>query len=661
MNSKEYKPIMVTGPYTCGKGALITLLDSPLIFTIPQWHDMLIDIFYRFVEDYKRYTDNTHWRGKDDRVIMLHKKLAEQDYPMLEQYAIMKKLPLPITSTRYEYYDFDFDYYKQRAEFFETVWSLDSKDISVKTLFNIFADTVIKNFHNAPKNDYKYFVSASEPGFCDFGNLIQVYPEIKIIYIYRKDWIYAFSNRCKAQGFDTCGIKNDARFNGIIKAETQRQYFEKKYPDNFKVIDFDELINHPEVTARNVIDFIGLRWDEIYGIPTFSGKNLEATEIVGKELDSKDNNFLLPDEENEVRAIYESALHQARLVIDNARINYLEQAETSEIVESKDISVVVQGSIDFQETKKCLNSVRKNLPGAEIILSTWQDAKTEDLDYDILVLSSDPGGTSMEPVTWKTNNVNRQITSTLNGIKRATRKYVLKIRTDSSILNLGFLKYYNAQIISTLKREKEYSVFNKRVLIDSYFTRDPICGEYRLCFHPSDLWFFGLKEDLENLFAIPLQEKFIVTINGCKFQYRTPEQYIWTSCLEKNGFSFFLDSAVHNTPLLATISTKSILNNFIVLDHKLCGISFPAKFKAYPKHTFKFIFNTARYFESYKNIYDNNYDIPERFKYGSIKGLLGITEYIGELKNNCLYRFLRCIFWISVKVISNGYKLIWKS
>lgn len=41
-------------------------------------------------------------------------------------------------------------------------------------------------------------------------------------------------------------------------------------------------------------------------------------------------------------------------------------------MKSNDITVVVQGAIDRKLTPKCLKSIRKHLPDAEIILSTWE-------------------------------------------------------------------------------------------------------------------------------------------------------------------------------------------------------------------------------------------------------------------------------------------------
>ena len=63
--------------------------------------------------------------------------------------------------------------------------------------------------------------------------------------------------------------------------------------------------------------------------------------------------------------------------------------ETS-VINSKDISVVVQGAVDPILTTQCLTSIRKHLPQAEIILSTWEDEIVSGLSYDKVILSQAP-------------------------------------------------------------------------------------------------------------------------------------------------------------------------------------------------------------------------------------------------------------------------------
>ena len=51
-------------------------------------------------------------------------------------------------------------------------------------------------------------------------------------------------------------------------------------------------------------------------------------------------------------------------------------------IKSEEISVIVQGPIHKKRTKKTLQSIRTNLPNAEIILSTWEGSDVKGLDFD---------------------------------------------------------------------------------------------------------------------------------------------------------------------------------------------------------------------------------------------------------------------------------------
>ena len=88
----------------------------------------------------------------------------------------------------------------------------------------------------------------------------------------------------------------------------------------------------------------------------------------------------------------------------------------SKMIKTEDISVVVQGAINKEETPKCLKSIRKFLPEAEIILSTWEGSDISAIDglYDVLLLNKDPGcGYYYKNESGiKSNNLNRQLVST---------------------------------------------------------------------------------------------------------------------------------------------------------------------------------------------------------------------------------------------------------
>ena len=670
MIDKEYKPIMIIGPYTSGKGLLSSLLDSNEIFTIPMWHDMLISTFYNFVQYYTRNNTYLGWLDNDDRIIKLRRFLSNVDYQTLEQFSLQKKIILPISTKEYEKFEFNFDFYKQTKEFFNQVFNLANNDVTTKNLFNIFVNTFINNIPELNLNKYKYFVSAAEPGFLCFDKLITQMPDIKIIYINR-DWLIPFCSRSAYPCFDAFGIFHDKRLDNMIRCEAKSQFYQQKYPNNYKIIEFKNLIENTEKTMRNIIDFIGLEWNNIYIKPTFLTKDIRSQQILGKVIDTKENSNLPPniirELENEYRKRKEKVLNCIINIPYVSAINFLSAKKLIRKITSEDISVVIQGAIDKKETKKCLKSIKKYLPDSEIILSTWEGSDVSDLNglYDKIVFSQDPGTAK---IFNRYSNVNRQIVSTISGIKRATRKYVLKLRTDCKLKDSNFLNIYCSDTVQNLKREKEYSIFENRVFIDSYFTRNSeynSCGKEKgYCFHPSDLWLFGLKEDIQKLFDIPLQEKFIVEIDNKEFAYRVPEQYIWISCLEKANIPVFMESAYYKTPYTSTYSLKTILNNFFVLNHKKTGVVLPKKFKNYDKNLFKYVLNTKRYFELYKSFYDIDFKIPRQYRYNNISDALGVTKYTNELKSllkpfDFVIKIPKCVIKIVIKSLLNIYKLWW--
>ncbi len=207
------------------------------------------------------------------------------------------------------------------------------------------------------------------------------------------------------------------------------------------------------------------------------------------------------------------------------------------MISFKDISVVVQGPIT-EFTAQTLLSVRKILPEAELILSTWNDADIEKLDYDILVLSNDPGGFEFCFDCKQLYNVNRLIVSTFEGIKKANRLYVLKIRSDMKMLGSDFLNYFGL-----FPNKTNYSFLNQKVLIGDVYTRSPHFTDIKNLFHIGDFFYFGEKEDLRNIFNINLATQEMASYfksHKSPTQYNTkifckyfPEQFIWLSFLQK--------------------------------------------------------------------------------------------------------------------------------
>jgi hypothetical protein len=177
----------------------------------------------------------------------------------------------------------------------------------------------------------------------------------------------------------------------------------------------------------------------------------------------------------------------------------MQQENMSKRIEDRQVSVIVQGPIVGGEdesqpelsTRRCLQGIRRLLPNSEIILSTWKGTNTNHLPCDILIENDDPG-------CWirkhgYRNNVNRQIVSTREGLRMASRPYAVKLRSDCELVHAGFLSgFYCSE-----PRSAQLQLFNERVVACEMFFRNP--AHVPLLFHISDLFMFGLRDDLFDL------------------------------------------------------------------------------------------------------------------------------------------------------------------
>ena len=263
-------------------------------------------------------------------------------------------------------------------------------------------------------------------------------------------------------------------------------------------------------------------------------------------------------------------------------------------ISHSDITVVVQGPVvggpnddrGNRLTHRCLESVRQHLPGARIVLSTWEDSDLGDLDYDNVVLNKDPGGffmsTCRDPkILNEVNNVNRQIVSTAAGIKLADRNYILKLRSDIKLKSDNFLKYYGKY----LSKGIDYCILDDRIVTCSFFARNPRTHESP--FHPSDWVSFGNKSDLTRIWNIPLIEEteqrwFLdrARPKAVKQYYKTlvsrynTEQYLWIGFLRKHGYRVSADHMfdVNDRSIIET--EMSFANNLVIISPAEFGIKF---------------------------------------------------------------------------------------
>jgi hypothetical protein len=239
----------------------------------------------------------------------------------------------------------------------------------------------------------------------------------------------------------------------------------------------------------------------------------------------------------------------------------------------QDVSFVLQGPVDRTgrgATARACDAIRAHFPGAEIVISTWAGTDASGLDCDRVVESEDPG--TVGPNTYNPNT-NRQIVSSLAGVRAATRPLVAKVRSDMVFLSDALLSHWRRWE----ERSDELRLFEHRVLVPNTFTRRPsYLSPFPL--HPSDWSYFGTRGDLELLLDVPhmrLRESqkdrkpeglLSFWHPGQNLPTYTPEQWIWTQALRKVAPDAGLRHVFDLTPETLRLTELSFANNLAVLD-----------------------------------------------------------------------------------------------
>lgn len=215
---------------------------------------------------------------------------------------------------------------------------------------------------------------------------------------------------------------------------------------------------------------------------------------------------------------------------------------TKPAIASKDISVVVRGLVVGGEekdprdrfTERCLESIRRYLPEAEIILSTWTDQATDRLDYDVLVTNEQPEEVFMIHPGGEVRRIttNNQIITSQAGSLKASRPYILNIRSDIKLSGNGFI-----DLFQKFNTGEQAGYFHEKIVVLP--TYNPRRGP-KFLFNVCDWFYFGRSEDIRDLFDIPLMD--VSKLKGEPVNGFHPvvenfgcEAYIWTTWLKKHG------------------------------------------------------------------------------------------------------------------------------
>lgn len=164
------------------------------------------------------------------------------------------------------------------------------------------------------------------------------------------------------------------------------------------------------------------------------------------------------------------------------------------------IDLLLTGQYD-EDTDRILKAYSKLDFVNKIIVSTWEDEK----DKFKLNLDNVEYIWNEKPTTPGTDNRNMQIVSCQNGLKKITTKYSAKMRTDQKYTDESMLKMYE---YFTDNLNENGTIF--------------AAGLYpSLLFHPRDHIFWGLTDDLKQLYDIPLE------YNGFSDKLNVPKSELW--------------------------------------------------------------------------------------------------------------------------------------
>lgn len=262
------------------------------------------------------------------------------------------------------------------------------------------------------------------------------------------------------------------------------------------------------------------------------------------------------------------------------------------MIANQDITVVLQGDLRA-DTLAAIASVRRVLPGARLVLSTFAGEPVETVQgqADLLVLSQDPG--ALPPYTVSPfagpNNFNRQLVSTQAGLAEVKTPYTLKLRTDCMLQSDAFVRL--------LETDRQGDPGSRRMLASSFYTRHPH-GLSGYLFHVSDWFIFGATEEVTRFWSAPLMTQNDATWferephragsspAARRFRARlTPEQHLCTEFGRTCGYRVprFLND---RSALLVREYERFLASEFVIAEPQRLGFLLP-KYAHLPRSAYQ--------------------------------------------------------------------------
>lgn len=211
-----------------------------------------------------------------------------------------------------------------------------------------------------------------------------------------------------------------------------------------------------------------------------------------------------------------------------------------------DTTFCIQGPLlspeGVPQARVLYESIRTHFPSSKIIVSTWEEDKPNRFSGPDFIFSPDPGSGLVR--IGKTNNINRQITSSRAALMAVDTTWAAKLRSDLVITSSNLNRFVDI-LDNSIPKQTNLSGLEGRLLVLDRHTYSPKKNSpVAIPLHVSDHFQFGKTRDMQKLWDIELikrsDEDFRLeeatqtgdsSIHIPKFR---AEQYFWIQSMKKS-------------------------------------------------------------------------------------------------------------------------------
>lgn len=312
--SRKFVPLIISAAPTAGKSVLAALLEGhPEIFSLPIFHDNIAAALLEFrnvlSSDYPKISHRLI--GNDRQLEAIRRVLATKtQWPSLEGISLQKFFIFVLSGNIYLKVPVDFDFYDLEKNIGENIWRIkENKELNPWSIFDVIFDACYSSISCSYKKPH-YAVSMNYNEVSEYEDILECYPEAKIVYIDRDitDALAIFLYRdARLANIEFCKYIKQWEINNrnFIVSQLRRLNhivsLESKFPDRIKKLSFVDIIKNTKATMKSLSDWLEVGYDSILEKPTFI-RNCIDERIIG-EIQDDPQNLLTQCEKQELYAM----------------------------------------------------------------------------------------------------------------------------------------------------------------------------------------------------------------------------------------------------------------------------------------------------------------------------------------------------------------------